>query len=174
MKINLSFFGAAQNVTGSKYLLEANGKKLLIDCGMYQEHHLKDRNWEQCPIPADQIDAVLLTHAHLDHCGLLPRLVKEGFNGPVYSTEPTLEIARIVLLDCAKINEVISLFLTFTSITLAPPETFLVSGFTSASFSESISHLVPVIALMRPFSSRSKLMRYLPHCFSPRLVQVYR
>ena len=105
MKISLSFLGAAQNVTGSKYLLEANGKKLLIDCGMYQEHHLKDRNWEQCPIPADQIDAVLLTHAHLDHCGLLPRLVKEGFNGEIYSTEPTLEIARIVLLDCAKINE---------------------------------------------------------------------
>ncbi|MBR6371888.1 MAG: MBL fold metallo-hydrolase [Victivallales bacterium] len=105
MKINLSFLGAAQNVTGSKYLLEANGKKLLIDCGMYQEHHLKDRNWEQCPVPADQIDAVLLTHAHLDHCGLLPRRVKEGFNGPVYSTEPTLEITRIVLLDCAKINE---------------------------------------------------------------------
>ena len=82
MKINLSFLGAAQNVTGSKYLLEANGKKLLIDCGMYQEHHLKDRNWEPCPIPASEIDAVLLTHSHLDHCGLLPRLVKEGFRKP--------------------------------------------------------------------------------------------
>ena len=105
MKISLSFFGAAQNVTGSRYLLEANGKKILIDCGMYQEYHLKDRNWEPCPVPASEIDAVLLTHAHLDHCGLLPRLVKEGFTGGIYSTEPTLQIARIVLLDCAKINE---------------------------------------------------------------------
>lgn len=105
MDISLSFYGAAQNVTGSKYLLQANGKKILIDYGMYQEYHLKDRNWEKLPVPASEIDAVVLTHAHLDHCGLLPRLVKDGFNGEIYSTEATLEIARIVMLDCAKINE---------------------------------------------------------------------
>ena len=105
MKIRLGFYGAAGNVTGSCYLLRANGKNILIDCGLYQEHHLKDRNWGQFPLQPSEIDAVVLTHAHLDHCGRLPRLVKEGFRGPIYSTSPTAEIARIVMDDCGKINE---------------------------------------------------------------------
>ncbi|MBD3184993.1 MBL fold metallo-hydrolase [Candidatus Poribacteria bacterium] len=105
MKIKLSFFGAAQNVTGSKYLLEANGSKILVDCGLYQEHNLKDRNWDPFPVPPNSIDVVLLTHAHLDHCGLLPKLVREGFKGKIYCTEATAEIAEIVLLDSAHIQE---------------------------------------------------------------------
>ena len=105
MKIKLGFYGAAGNVTGSCYLLRANGKNILIDCGLYQEHHLKDRNWGQFPLQPSEIDAVVLTHAHLDHCGRLPRLVKEGFHGPIYCTSPTAEIARIVMDDCGKINE---------------------------------------------------------------------
>ena len=105
MEFQLSFQGAAQNVTGSRYMLSANGLNLLIDCGLYQEHNLKERNWRDFPFPPDKLDAVFLTHAHLDHCGLLPRLVKAGFKGRIYCTAPTADIVRIVLLDCARINE---------------------------------------------------------------------
>lgn len=105
MDLKLRFLGAAGNVTGSRYLLEANGKKILIDCGLYQEREFQDRNWNPSPIPPADIDAAILTHAHLDHCGLLPRLVKEGYNGNIYATDATIDIAKIVLADCAKINE---------------------------------------------------------------------
>ncbi len=105
MKFKLSFLGASQNVTGSRYMVEANGKRLLVDCGLYQERDLRGRNWESFPIAPQSIDAVLLTHAHLDHCGLLPKLVKEGFNGKIFCTEATAEIAQIVLLDSAHLQE---------------------------------------------------------------------
>ena len=105
MQIKLSFLGAAQNVTGSRYLLEANGTRILIDCGLYQERHFQERNWDPFPLPPKQIDAVLLTHAHLDHCGLLPKLVKEGFSGQIYCTAGTAEIAEIILLDSGHIQE---------------------------------------------------------------------
>ncbi len=105
MEISISFLGAARNVTGSKYLVESNGIRLLIDCGLYQERGLKKLNWGPFPISPDKIDIVLLTHAHLDHCGLIPKLVKEGFSGRIYCTPATAEIAKIVLLDSAKIQE---------------------------------------------------------------------
>ena len=105
MQIRLSFLGAAQNVTGSRYLLEANGVRFLVDCGLYQERELRHRNWEPFSIPPETIDALLLTHAHLDHCGLLPKLVKGGFQGKVYCTAATSEISQIVLLDSAHIQE---------------------------------------------------------------------
>ena len=97
MQFHLSFFGAAQNVTGSQYLLQANGKNILIDCGLYQEHDLKERNWADFKFPPAELDAVVLTHAHLDHCGLLPRLVAQGFSGPIYCTRATADIAQIVI-----------------------------------------------------------------------------
>lgn len=105
MQIKLKFLGAAQNVTGSRFLLEANGVRALIDCGLYQERQLRERNWQRFTVPPESIDAVLLTHAHLDHCGLLPKLVREGFAGKIYCTAATSEIARIVLLDSAKLQE---------------------------------------------------------------------
>ena len=105
MQIKLSFLGAAQNVTGSKYLLEANNVRLLVDCGLYQEREFRSRNWEPFPIPPHTIDAVLLTHAHLDHCGLLPKLVREGFKGKIYCTAATSEITEIMLLDSAKLQQ---------------------------------------------------------------------
>jgi len=105
MKIKLTFFGAAGNVTGSRYFVEVNGLRLLVDCGLYQERQFQDRNWDPFPIPPSSLDAVLLTHAHLDHCGLLPKLVKDGFKGPVYCTEPTARIAQIVMLDAGHIQE---------------------------------------------------------------------
>ncbi|MBA7612683.1 Ribonuclease [subsurface metagenome] len=105
MQIKLQFLGAAQNVTGSRHLLQANGVRLLIDCGLYQERQLRARNWDPFPVEPAGIDAVLLTHAHLDHCGLLPKLVREGFKGRIYCTAATSEIVRIILLDSAKIQE---------------------------------------------------------------------
>ena len=104
MNIKLSFFGAAKNVTGSRYLLETNEKRILIDCGMYQERDYRGRNWEPFPVEPSTIDTVLLTHAHLDHCGFLPKLVKDGFNGKIYCTTATAEIAEIVVMDSAKLQ----------------------------------------------------------------------
>ena len=105
MEIKLRFLGAAGNVTGSSHLLEVNGTKVLVDCGLYQERQFKERNWNPFPVPPEEIDAVLLTHAHLDHCGLLPKFVREGFKGKIYCTPATAEIAQIILLDSAKIQE---------------------------------------------------------------------
>ncbi len=105
MSIKLTFLGAAQNVTGSRYLVEACGRRILVDCGLYQERRLRGRNWEEFPVPPESIHAVLLTHAHLDHVGYLPRLVADGFRGTVHSTAATAEIARIVLLDSGRIQE---------------------------------------------------------------------
>ena len=105
MDIQLSFLGAAQNVTGSRYMVEVNGTKVLVECGLYQERPLLDRNWDPFPVPAKSIDAVLLTHAHLDHCGLLPKLVREGFRGQIHCTPATADIARIILLDAAHLQE---------------------------------------------------------------------
>jgi len=101
----LGFFGGANNVTGSQYLVEANNTRFLIDCGLYQERKLKHRNWEPFAISPSSLDAVLLTHAHIDHCGLLPRLVQEGFQGRIYCTTATSEITKIILLDSAHLQE---------------------------------------------------------------------
>lgn len=105
MGIAVTFLGAAQNVTGSTYAVELDDTIVLVDCGLYQERALRERNWNPFPIPPARIKAVLLTHAHLDHCGLLPKLVREGFHGPVYCTPATAEIVKIILLDSAKIQE---------------------------------------------------------------------
>jgi len=104
--MKITFFGAAQNVTGSKHLIEAGGFRLLLDCGLYQgrraEAEVRNRT---LPFDAKTIDAVILSHAHADHCGTLPVLVKNGFTGKIYCTETTAEIARFILHDSAKIQE---------------------------------------------------------------------
>ncbi|MDO8636252.1 MAG: MBL fold metallo-hydrolase [Dehalococcoidia bacterium] len=105
MTIKLTFLGAAQNVTGSRYLVEVDKTQILVDCGLYQERELNGRNWDPFPIPPNSLDAVLLTHAHLDHCGLLPKLVREGFRGPIYCTKATSEVTQITLLDSAHIQQ---------------------------------------------------------------------
>jgi len=102
---NIRFLGAAQNVTGSSYLVEHKDQRVLVDCGLYQERKYRDRNWAPFAVDPGSIDAVLLTHAHLDHCGLLPKLAREGFSGPIYCTPATAAITRIVLLDSARIQE---------------------------------------------------------------------
>ena len=105
MQIKLTFLGAAQNVTGSRHLLSVNGTSILVDCGLYQERQFSNRNWDPFPVEPSGIDAVLLTHAHLDHCGLLPKLAKDGFKGRIYCTDATADLVKIILLDSAKIQE---------------------------------------------------------------------
>ena len=102
----LTFHGAARTVTGSKSLLEAGGRHVLVDCGMFQGHkELRLRNWDAPKFDIDTLDALLLTHAHIDHSGYLPRLMRYGFRAPVYATPPTVELAQVLLLDAAKIQE---------------------------------------------------------------------
>jgi metallo-beta-lactamase family protein len=102
--MHLQFLGAAGQVTGSQYYLSSDGAKLLVDCGMFQEREFLERNWNEFPVRPRDIDAVLLTHAHVDHCGLLPKLVQEGFRGQVLATAPTVELAELVLRDSAQIQ----------------------------------------------------------------------
>ena len=102
----ITFLGAARNVTGSRFLLEDGATRILVDCGLYQERDLVARNWDNFPVEPSSIDAVLLTHAHLDHSGYLPRLVADGFQGPVYCTEATADIVAILLEDSARIQTV--------------------------------------------------------------------
>ncbi|MBS1728384.1 MAG: MBL fold metallo-hydrolase [Armatimonadetes bacterium] len=106
MTPTLGFFGAAKTVTGSKHLLSLGKAKVLIDCGMYQgTRDLKDRNWQPFPFDPSELDAVVITHAHLDHIGMLPRLVKDGFTGPIYATAPTISLSRISLADSGRLQE---------------------------------------------------------------------
>ncbi len=103
--IKLSFHGAAGTVTGSKYLLDVNGTRILVDCGMYQgAKELRQRNWTAPPFDPASVSATILTHAHIDHVGYLPRLVRQGFTGDVYCTAPTADIASITLKDTAHLQ----------------------------------------------------------------------
>ena len=109
----IQFLGAAGTVTGSKHLINTGsdldgkaGFQTLIDCGMFQgAKEWRERNWQDTPIPARGIDAVILTHAHLDHCGWIPRLVREGFRGPIYATPSTIDLCGIILPDSGHLQE---------------------------------------------------------------------
>jgi metallo-beta-lactamase family protein len=103
---SLTFLGAARTVTGSKYLLEVNDRRVLVDCGLFQGlKELRERNWQPLPVPASSIHAVILTHAHVDHSGFLPRLFAEGFDGRVFCTPATADLCAIVLPDSGRIAE---------------------------------------------------------------------
>ena len=104
---SLTFLGAARTVTGSKHLLDTSGgARVLVDCGLFQGlKELRERNWQPLPIQEKTIQAVVLTHAHLDHCGYLPKIVQRGFNGPIFCTPATAELTEVVLQDAAKLQE---------------------------------------------------------------------
>lgn len=109
--MQISFLGATETVTGSKYLLEIGEKKILIDCGLFQGlKELRLRNWNPLPIDPAKIDAVVLTHAHIDHTGYLPLLVKNGFTGPIYATHVTKELCAVLLPDSGHLQEEEALF----------------------------------------------------------------
>src|SRR3954468_8731174 len=108
----IQFLGAAGVVTGSKHLINLSGDmtgqgfQVLIDCGLFQgQKEWRERNWRDTPIPAREIDAVILTHAHLDHSGWIPRLMKEGFHGPIYATPATIDLCGILLPDSGHLQE---------------------------------------------------------------------
>jgi metallo-beta-lactamase family protein len=104
--VRITFHGAARTVTGSKFLLEAGRAQVLVDCGLFQGlKPLRLRNWEPTPFDLKTLQAVVLTHAHLDHTGYLPRIVREGYAGPIYGTAATNELAQLIMLDSAKCQE---------------------------------------------------------------------
>ena len=104
-KVEIAFLGATETVTGSRFLVTSDKSKILIDCGMFQgvkSDRLK--NWEPFPVEPGSIDAVVLSHAHLDHSGFLPVLVRDGFKGPIYSTHYTKELTAVILRDSAHLQ----------------------------------------------------------------------
>jgi metallo-beta-lactamase family protein len=104
--MRLTFMGAAGTVTGSRYLLEHDGKRVLVDCGLFQGlKQLRLRNWDALPVEASTIDAVVLTHAHIDHSGYLPALARQGFRGPVFATEATRDLCTLLLPDAGHLQE---------------------------------------------------------------------
>ena len=104
--MELTFLGATGTVTGSKYLLKTDTKHILVDCGLFQGlKQLRLKNWSKLPINPAKIDAVVLTHAHIDHSGYLPLLVKNGFSGKVYCSEGTADLCKIMLPDSAHLQE---------------------------------------------------------------------
>ncbi|WKN41378.1 MBL fold metallo-hydrolase RNA specificity domain-containing protein [Tunicatimonas pelagia] len=106
MNVSIQFLGAAQSVTGSKHLLHFDDFQVLMDCGLFQGlKKLRQRNWDPFPMNVSEVEALVISHSHIDHIGYLPRLVKEGYDGPIYCTTATAELARIMLLDSAKLQE---------------------------------------------------------------------
>jgi metallo-beta-lactamase family protein len=105
MSTSITFHGAADTVTGSRHLLETAGRRLLVDCGLFQgPRAIRERNWQKFPVRPSDLEAVVLTHAHLDHSGYLPRLVHQGFSGRIYCTPATRDLIHIMLLDSARLQ----------------------------------------------------------------------
>lgn len=106
MPQSITFHGAARTVTGSKHLLDINGRKVLVDCGLFQgPQELSQRNWTPFPFSPHDLDAIVITHAHNDHIGMLPKLVREGYSGPIYATPATIGLCKISLPDSGRIQE---------------------------------------------------------------------
>ena len=106
MPVSLTFLGGAGTVTGSKYLVRHGGQALMVDCGLFQGYKLlRQRNWRPLPVAPQEIDAVILTHAHLDHSGYLPLLARDGFGGPVFCTSGTRALCAILLPDSGHLQE---------------------------------------------------------------------
>lgn len=104
--MKITFLGGVDEVTGSKTLVEYNGTRILVDCGLFQgDKNARQRNWDPFVVDPTTIDAMVLTHAHIDHTGYIPLLVKNGFSGPIYCSKPTKELAKILLIDSGFLQE---------------------------------------------------------------------
>ena len=102
----LSFWGGVGTVTGSKFLIETDHSRILVDCGLFQGlKELRERNWQEPPFDPRSLNAVLITHAHIDHTGYLPRLVRQGFHGPVFCSRGTADLLKILLPDAGRLQE---------------------------------------------------------------------
>lgn len=140
--MRLSFLGATGTVTGSKYLVATPTTRVLVDCGLYQGvKQLRLRNWKHPPVDPKTLDAVVLTHAHLDHTGYLPILIREGFRGAVYCTPPTLELCRILLPDSGRIHEEDAAYANRKHFSRHSPALPL---YTEADAERSLRHLRPL------------------------------
>jgi len=138
----LSFWGGVGTVTGSKYLLESNGRKVLIDCGLFQGlKELRERNWQDPPFDPESLDAVIITHAHVDHTGYLPRLVKLGFDGPVFASRGTCDLLKLLLPDSGRIQEEDADYRNRHGLTRHEPALPL---YTEEDARETLTHLKPV------------------------------
>lgn len=140
--LSLTFHGAARCVTGSSTEVRTDGGRFLVDCGLFQgRKHLRKRNWDRSGIDAARLDAVVLTHAHLDHTGWLPRLVDNGFQGPIFATKATVEITELILRDSAKIQEEDAKYANKKGFSKHKPALPL---YTRADAERAIKRLVPV------------------------------
>jgi len=141
--VGIQFLGAAQSVTGSRYFLSIKGQRLLVDCGLFQGGKtLKQRNWEAFPVPPSSLDAVVLTHAHIDHTGYLPRLVKEGFQGPIYCTPATADLLSLLLPDSGHLQERDAYFANKKKYSRHDPALPL---YTEQEARQVLGHLQPVV-----------------------------
>jgi metallo-beta-lactamase family protein len=151
---SLTFLGAARTVTGSKHLIELDGQRILIDCGLFQGlKELRLRNWLPLAVPADTIDAVVLTHAHIDHVGWLPRLIAQGFRGRVHCTSATADLCRLVLPDAAHIQEEDAKFANKRGYSKHAPALPL---YTKEDAAEALSRLKPA-----PFNTKVPISKLL-------------
>lgn len=140
--VSLTFLGAARTVTGSKYLVESNGTRIMVDAGLFQGlKELRERNWQELPVPASSIQAIVLTHAHLDHCGYLPRLVSHGFRGRVFCTQGTQDLCKIVLPDAGRLQEEDAAYANRHNFSKHKPALPL---YTEVDASRAVSQLQPV------------------------------
>lgn len=138
----IQFLGAAGVVTGSKHLVNAGDMQVLVDCGLFQgKKEWRERNWTDLPVPSSDIDAVLLTHAHLDHCGWIPRLYKEGYKGNVYATPATIDLCGVVLPDSGHLQEEDAMFHNKKGTSKHAPALPL---YTLDDANECLKHFVPV------------------------------
>src|SRR3989344_1236049 len=147
--MKITFFGAAQQVTGSKHLIETNNYKLLLDCGLHQgKRSESNRLNKNLPFLAKEIDAVILSHAHTDHCGTLPILVRKGFKGKIYCTAATADIAKLILEDSAMIQEQDA---AYYNRHLKPGEQEIEPIYTKEDVARTLDYFSPV-----PYFSQSK------------------
>lgn len=173
MATTIQFCGAARTVTGSKHLIRIDGKGILVDCGIFQgPRELRERNWEPLPFDVDELDAVVLTHAHMDHIGFLPRLIQMGYRGPVYATPATIGLAKISLPDSGRLQEEEAAYLNRKGLTRHKPALPL---YTEAQAFEAVKFLKPLHYYQFHDLPGGGTFRYLPagHILGSAFAEIY-